>query len=143
MAYMDQERKAVIAKALKPVLAKYGVKASLSVRNHSTIVLTVKSGKIDFIQNYLKHDAQQARGRSLSDYQIDTIVKQQHLDVNPYWYHEHFSGQARNFLTEAFRALKSADWYDRSDAQTDYFDIAYYSDLNIGTWNKPYKLVAA
>lgn len=41
MAYMNQEKKAKIAALLKPVLAKYGLKGSLAVHNHSTIRLTV------------------------------------------------------------------------------------------------------
>jgi hypothetical protein len=140
MAYMNQTRKAKIATILKPILAKYGVKGSLSVRNHSTICLTVKSGKIDFIGNYLDTDAALPHGRHLSDYQIDTIRNQNHLDVNPYWFQDHYTGKAKAFLTEAFRALKGADWYDRSDAQIDYFDTAYYVDVNIGKWDKPYEL---
>ena len=32
-------------------------------------------------------------------------------------------------------------WYDRVHAQVDYFDTAYYVDVNIGQWKKPYKLV--
>lgn len=131
MAYMNQERKAKIASLLKPILAKYGVKGSLSVRNHSTIVLTVKSGKIDFIENYL------ADGKCKDE---SYVRRYGSLDVNPYWFQEHFTGNAKAFLTEAFRALKSADWYDRSDAQIDYFDTAYYTDINIGKWNKPYEL---
>jgi hypothetical protein len=42
MAYMNQQKKAIIASKLKPVLKKYGVKGSLKVSNHSTIVLNVK-----------------------------------------------------------------------------------------------------
>jgi hypothetical protein len=37
--------------------------------------------------------------------------------------------------------MYSADYYDRSDAMTDYFDTAYYVDVNIGKWNKQYKVV--
>ena len=51
MAYMNQEKKAKIAANLKPVLKKYGIKGTLSVRNHSSISLNIKSGKIDFIAN--------------------------------------------------------------------------------------------
>ena len=138
MAYMNQERKAKIAAALKPVLAKYGVKGSLSVRNHSSIVLTLKSGQIDFIENFIKTDEDSTIGRKMEQSQIDYIREKQYLDVNPYWFHEHFTGRAKDFLTEAFRALKAADWYDKSDAMVDYFDTAYYVDLNIGKWNKPY-----
>jgi hypothetical protein len=48
MAYMNQEKKAKIAAKIKPLLKRYGLKGSLAVRNHSTIVLNLKSGKIDF-----------------------------------------------------------------------------------------------
>ncbi len=138
MAYMNQERKAKIATALKPILSKFGVKGSLSVRNHSTIVLTLKSGKIDFIENFIKTDADSIVGRKMAQDQIDYLRKNQSMDVNPYWFQEHFSGDAKSFLTEAFKALKSADWYDESDAMTDYFNIAYYVDVNVGKWDKPY-----
>jgi len=139
MAHMSQQKKQVIAKALKPVLAKYGVKGSLRVRNHTAIVLTLKSGKIDFIENFINADRGLAN-RQLDQRQIDYIRKTQCLDVNPYWFHEHFDGKAKAFLTEAFKALKSADYYDRSDAMTDYFDTAYYFDLQVGRWNKPYEV---
>lgn len=122
MAYMNQEMKATIAKNLKPVLKKFGVKGTLSVSNHSTIVLTLKSGKIDFFADY--GDSEDARKFG--------------IDVNPYWFHEHFTGKSKQFLTEAFRALKSANWYDESDIQTDYFNTAYYFRINVGKWNKPY-----
>ena len=122
MAYMNQEMKATIAKNLKPVLKKFGVKGTLSVSNHSTIVLTLKSGQIDFFADY--GDSEDARKFG--------------IDVNPYWFHEHFTGKSKQFLTEAFRALKSANWYDESDIQTDYFNTAYYFRINVGKWNKPY-----
>ena len=48
MAYMNQEKKAKIAANLKPILAKYGMKGTLRVHHHSTIVLTLQSGPIDF-----------------------------------------------------------------------------------------------
>lgn len=141
MAWMNQERKAKIASNLKPVLAKYKLKGSLRVRNHSTIVLTLKSGPIDFIENFIKNDANSNIGRKMNQTQIDYLRKNQSMDVNPYWFQEHFSGVAKDFLTEAFKALKSADWYDESDAQVDYFNTAYYVDLNVGKYNKPYEFI--
>ena len=134
MAYMNQERKAQITKALKPVLAKYGVKGTLSVRNHSTICLTLKSGKIDFIAN-------SNRVCGSSHYQVSHGFRPNtsgYSDVNPYWFQDHYDGDAKAFLTEAFKALKVAGWYDNTDAQIDYFDTAYYCDINVGKWNKPY-----
>jgi len=143
MAYMNQERKAKIATAIKPILSKYGVKGSLSVRHHSSIVLTLKSGKIDFIENFIKTDADSFVGRKMDQSQIDYIRKNQSLDVNPYWFQDHFTGDAKAFLTEAFKALKSADWYDESDAMTDYFNTAYYVDLKVGKWDRPYEVTNA
>lgn len=142
MAYMNQEKKAKIAALLKPIMAKYGVKGSLSVNNHSTIVLTVKSGSIDFVENYIKTDAEKPYAKHFSEDQVAYIRKNQSVDVNPYWFQDHFTGKAKSFLTEAFRALKGADWYDESDAMVDYFNTAYYVSVNIGKWNKPYVLTA-
>lgn len=137
MAYMSQEMKAQINAALKPVLAKYGVRGSLSVRNHSTIVLTLKSGRIDFIGNF--------NANAINRYPAGNRVipaNSTDIQINPYWYHEHFTGTAKDFLTDALKAMKSAGWYDRSDAMVDYFDTAYYVDINVGKWNKPYVVEA-
>ena len=136
MAYMNQERKQKIAQALKPILAKHKVKGTLSVRNHSTIVLTLKSGAIDFIGN-----SNRVCGNNF--YQVQRGFKPNDIgydQVNPYWFQDHYDGDAKAFLTEAFKALKSADWYDESDAMTDYFNTAYYVDVNIGKWDKPYEV---
>lgn len=138
MAYMNQERKATIAKAVNPILAKYGMKGSLSVRNHSTIVLTLASGSIDFIGDL--NDERFLLQRTSEE--IDEMRKDYNLDVNPYWYQEHYTGTALSFLSEVIPALKSADWYDRSDAMTDYFNTAYYFDIHVGKWDKPYTLTS-
>lgn len=121
MAYMNQEKKARIAAAVKPILKKYGVKGSLSVRNHLAICLTITEGKIDFVK----------------DYGADSKFG---IQVNPYWYQEHFTGRSKEFLSEVIPAMYSADYYDNTDAQIDYFDTAYYVDVNIGKWNKQYKV---
>ena len=137
MAYMSQERKQQLAPAIKAVLKKYGVKASIAVRNHSTLVLNIKSGKIDFIENFIATDANVMHGRKMSQDQIDYIRKNKSLDVNPYWYKEHFSGKAKAFLMELFPVMNNGN-HDNSDIQTDYFDVGWYVDVNIGRWNQPY-----
>lgn len=122
MAYMNQEKKSKIAATLKPILKKYGVKGTLSVQNHSTITLTITEGKIDFNK----------------DFGGDTRFG---IQVNPYWYQDHFVGEAKKALSEIIPAMYSADYYDNTDAQIDYFDTAYYVSVNIGKWNKSYKVV--
>lgn len=142
MAYMNQERKAQISAMLKPVLKKYGVKGTLRVDNHSTITLNIKEGSVDFIQNYVD-TVRTLHGRTPNEDSLKYMVEKQYLDVNPYWYHEHFSGRAKSFLKEAMDALKGAGWYDRSDAMTDYFDTAYYVGISIGQWKKPYQVTGS
>lgn len=129
MAWMDQEKKQLIAPQVKQVLKKYRVKGSLAVRNHSTLVLNMKSGSLDFIANF--NEVSKTRGP-------ESRLAEGSLDVNPYWYKEHFSGRSLEFMKELFTAMKGDIWYDKSDIMTDYFDTAYYIDVNIGAWNKPY-----
>jgi hypothetical protein len=141
MAYVSQERKQSLAPAIKAVLKKYGVKGSLSIRTHSSLVLTIKSGKIDFVENFIETDSKVLHGRKMSQDQIDHIRKNQSVDVNPYWYHEHFSGKAKDFLKEVLAAMNKGN-HNNSDAMTDYFDVGWYVDVNIGRWNQPYVYVA-
>ena len=139
MAYMSQEKKAKLAPAIKAVLKKYGVKGSLAVYNHSTLVLNVKSGPIDFVENYIQTDIDKPYGQKMAIDQVNYLRKQQALDVNVYWYKEHFSGKALKFLEEIVPLMNTGN-HDRNNAQVDYFDVGWYIDVNIGRWNKPYQV---
>lgn len=131
MAYMSQDRKAQIAPVVKAILKKYDIKGSLAVDNHSSLVLNIKSGPIDFIGDYNKTVGEQPGGFRTGS------PAEKYIQINPYWYHEHFSGKAKKFLAEALKALNVGN-HDNSDAQTDYFDVGWYVNVNIGRWNKPY-----
>ena len=140
MAYMSQERKQQLAPAIKAVFKKYGIKGSIGVHHHSTLVVTVKSGGIDFIENYIETGAAKPYGKpDMSAQQIEYLRKNSSLDVNPYWYKEHFTGQAKAFLSELIPAMNMGN-HDRSDIQTDYFDVGWYVSIHIGRWNRPYVL---
>ena len=137
MAYMSQDRKTKIAPVVKAICKKYGVKGSLSVRSHSTLCLTIKSGSIDFIGNSNK-----VCGKS--HYQVANGFKPNtsgYCDVNPYWYQDHYDGKALRFLKEVLAAMNDGN-YDHSDIQTDYFNVGWYVNVNIGRWNQPYQLTA-
>jgi hypothetical protein len=140
MAYVSQELKAKLAPAIKEICKKYNIKASLAVRNHSTLVLNVKQGDIDFIENFISTDKEKPYAKYMTDDQIAYLRQKQILDVNPYWHKEHFSGKALEFLREVIPAMNAGNW-DKSDIQTDYFNVGWYIDVNIGKWNKPYALV--
>ena len=116
MAYFNQEMKKERANDVKAVLKKYNVKGTLSVSNHSTFVVTLKEGAVDF----------------------GTTREQ----VNTYWIERNYEDNptAREFLLELKEAMMTGN-YDRSDVQTDYFDVGFYVSINIGAYGKPYKVV--
>jgi len=64
-------------------------------------------------------------------------------DVNPYHYDRTFTGESKEFMEELFTAIKTAGaWYDKSDIMVDYFDTAFYIDVQLGSWAKgPYTVV--
>lgn len=130
MAYISQQDKKIIADNLKKVLHNSGLKYSLRIRNYSCIVMTIKSGPIDFIGDYNETVSEKKPNAVAHDY----------LSVNPYWYQEHFSDKVKSVLDKIITAIKSAGWYDDSDIQSDYFNTKYYFDINIGDWQKPYQV---
>ena len=125
MAFVSKEDKAILAPGIKAVLAKYKVKGSISVRHNSTLVVKVTKGELDF-----------------SEYMMRGEYPRNYIEVNEYWVDEHYSGSVLQFMAEMIAAMKGADFFDESDAQTDYFYRSHYVDLNIGTWIKPYVFTA-
>ena len=115
MAYMSQENKKTLAPAIKSVLKEYNMKGSIAVDNHSTLVVNLKEGHIDFGS---KNDS-----------------------VNTYWIDKHYTGIAQQFLNELKDAMMTGN-YNNSDIMTDYFDVGWYIEINVGKWNKEYVLTA-
>jgi len=135
MAFVSQDLKKTLAPHIKAVCKKYGVKATLAVRNHSTLCLNIKSGSIDFIGN-----ANEVCGND--HYQVSrgfTPNKSGYDNVNPYHYKNHYSGKALKFLSEVIPLMNYGN-HDNSDIMTDYFDVGWYVDVNIGKWDQPYIL---
>ena len=48
MAYISQEDKKELAPAIKKVLKDFGMKGSISIRHHMSLVVTVTEGILDF-----------------------------------------------------------------------------------------------
>lgn len=138
MAYMAQDRKKAIAEKLKVALKDSGLKYTLGVHHHSTLVMKIQSGPVDFIKNY--NDTVKATtrfGQHPGSFQEATT----YLDINDYWYKEHFTGKALELLQVIIPILNDGN-HDNSDIQTDYFDVGWYLSVKVGTWEKPYQLAA-
>ena len=119
MAYVSKETKKELAPEIKKVLAEFGVKGTIRVNNHSTLVVTLRK-----VPTGLFTPKEIADG-----------------GVNVYHIERHFEGAAKKFLTKLLAAMKGTKWYDRTDAMIDYFDTAWYNDIKIGEWNKPVEIV--
>ena len=104
MAYMSQENKARIVALCKPILAKYKVKATFSVDNHSTVICTIKTGGL-FTEPY-------------------------HYYINEYAIERNFEGIQRDFLVELRDAMMDGN-HNNSDIMTDYFDVGWYISIRI------------
>lgn len=134
MAYMSQEKKKALAPGIKKVLAKYGVKGTLSVDNHSSLVLTLKSGKIDLMGQVNAISKEQSERR----YPNFKWTPSEYCDVNHYhldWWDGY--PETKAFLTELVAAMNVGNW-DKSDIMTDYFDVGFFVHINVGKWNKHY-----
>lgn len=126
MAYVSQEMKKELAPQIKAVLKKYGMKGSLAVRHHSSLVCNIKSGKLDILG-----------ALGASEYERD------YVQVNPYWIEENYDNpQVVAFLTELKAAMEGPNFFDHSDPMTDYFHRSHYIDINVGQFDKPYVLEA-
>ena len=115
MAYMNQETKRELSPAIKAILKKHGFKGSIGVRHYSTLVVNITSGPMF---------AKLPSGRSYC--QLSAGLN---LDM--------FEGEEREFLAELGNAMMIGN-HDNSDAMTDYFDVGWYANINLGKWDKPY-----
>ena len=131
MAYISQEDKKALAPKIKSILKQYGLKGSLSIRHHSTLVLNIAKGGIDFIAEANKKNKEIADRRGTPMY-----VCEDYIQVNTHSPETY--GKRSQVLSELVDAMKGPTWFHESDIMTDYFHVAHYVDINIGKWNKPY-----
>lgn len=118
MAYMNQTKKSEIAALLKAVVPA-GWKYSLAVRDLSVLVMTIRSAPVDLI-------AATYPGRN--DVTVTRVTCEIMKDRD---------------LAATFEKILSAlntGNYDRSDSQSDYFDVGHYVYLKVGHWDKGFKV---
>ena len=138
MAYISQDQKKERLPAIKSILKKYGLKGTDGIRNHSTLTVNIRSGELDLIGMENEERTKNAEGR-LAPFDIPRLVRDNYFQVNTYHVSDYENETMRNLFTELVSAMKGKEWYNRSDYSTDYFDISFYVDINVGNWDKPYQ----
>lgn len=137
MAYMNQKMKATLAPAIKAVLNKYKVKGTIAVNNHSSLVVTLREGELDLIGEANRFNKEYAERRGERFYEVKGYYQ-----ANAYRPDTYADNTVGDFFRELTAAMRGKLWYDNSDIMSDYFDTAYYLDINVGKWNKPYVFTA-
>jgi len=134
MAYMNQDKKKEIAAELKKFMPK-NWKYSLRVRDHSAIVMTIRSAPVDLVK---EHEAKRAaKLRNHPDFMPRT---DRYVSVNPYNADESFT-ESQELINKIMAALNLNN-FDKSDIQSDYFHVGHYVAVNIGTYDKPFEVKA-
>ena len=125
MSYISTEDVKKIRVALKN---EFGKKLKFGVRKSSgghSVGVTIKSGTVDFsdiMRNNNFYDQVQVNQYHLQNYGVHKSLFEK--------------------IVEIIKTAPSKEWYNNSDPMIDYFDVAFYFDLNVGDWNNPYKKVA-
>lgn len=141
MAYISKEQVQEKRKLISALCKEYGVTATVSGANSSTLTVTIRKGKIDLLGNYVDTvagnwiNSQQQKDNALF------YKKRGYMTVNHYCIDWQFSGIAMDFMMELLAIMKIGH-YDHSDSMVDHFNIAWYIGINIGDWDKPYILTA-
>jgi len=141
MAWVQKDTVTKVREALKVLNKEYGMKTSVSGTNSSSLKVRILSGKIDFVQNrldMLEGDMRYSEEEK-ANHRLYLTKFNSGIQVNHYWLDTSFSGVALEYL-EKVKAIMSVDHWDKSDIQSDYFNCAYYMNIDIGKWDKPYEL---
>lgn len=131
MAYMSQEYKKELAPRIKAVLKKYGLKGTISVRNHSGIAVKIQSGKVDF-RNDLNTQDEYTERRFTGEFGVQ---------VSPYSIDRNWGGESRNCLNELVEAMRGPHYFNDSDIQTDYFNRSHYVYITLGGNKGVYQVI--
>lgn len=141
MAYISKKQVQEKRRIITALCKEYGVTATVSGSNSSTLTVTIRKGWIDFLGNHVGTvsgnwlNSQQQKDNALF------YKNKGYFKVNEYYLEKQFSGIALDFMMDLLAIMKIGH-YDNSDSMTDYFDTAWYLGINVGDWNKPYILTA-
>lgn len=125
MAYMYKELKNEIVAEVKKVLPK-NWKASFAIRNLSTIVMTIS--KADFVlEDFVKC--------------TDMHKKYGHMELNVHNLDKCAKSEELNQIFKKIGEALNCKNHDNSDAMTDYFDVGYYVDIQIGSYKKSFTTI--
>lgn len=140
MAYISKDQATAKRAAIKAAFpAKDGWKISVVNDNFSTLRICITEGPIEFQKHPKLEGSDFWRDRTKTEAITHEGVNHLRLradDHNPIYPEATFT-----FLKKIAEIAMEGN-HDNSDAMTDYTDVGWYVDLDIGRWDKPYRQVA-
>lgn len=138
MAYISTDDVKHIRNELKKELPQY--KFSVVRDHHSSVTISLMKGPAFNDYEYFDRYNNVTKTANLSD--------GEHHQINQFHLEDFYGKENAEILSKIDTISRTAPaknggkvWYNDSDIQTDYFDIAYYVHINVGKWNKPYEVV--
>ncbi len=126
MAYLDPAKKKDLDRQVKAVAKEYGVKLTTRTVSYMTYNITLRQSKYAFKNTVENYDGQQVQRRN----------------INHVWLKDNkqLTEEEKEFITKLKNIVFSKEngYYDHTDAQMDYFHTAWYLDIELGTYDKPY-----
>lgn len=118
MAYISAEEIDVIRKELKAAFpAKQGWKFLISRSHHSGINVAIAEAPLELRNN----------------------TDEAYENVNEHWISERANKESIVILKDMLKIINKKN-FDKSDLQSDYHNVGFYTNLSIGKWDKPFKL---
>lgn len=116
MAYMSKEHAATIRNNLKKNFPNF--KFSVTIHHHSSINVSLMKSPLDF-------------SKDIED------SGHEYIQLNQYYFERYSHSDT---LEQIYQIINEGN-YNKSDIQTDYFDVGFYVHFNIGQYDKPYQQI--
>ena len=140
MAYISTDDVKHIRNTLKKEFPQY--KFSVVRDHHSSVSINLMKGPAFKDFEYFDKYSGETK--------VGTLNDGEHHQINHHWLEDFYGKDNAKILGKISEIAHTAPamnggkkWYNNSDIQTDYFDIAYYVHIGIGKWNKQYEIVEA
>lgn len=133
MAYISKNEVKNIREKLKKEFPKY--KFSVTNKDGLGIDICLISSDLD-----LKKDLKKGYLDTDREQQELERIENGYLVINPYSIKDKWNGKTLEVFEKTLDIAKSQGWYDKTDSRIDYFDTAYYIDINFGKYDRPHQV---
>ena len=150
MAYIGAKETAQIRKKLKAKFPDW--KFSVVCRHHTGVDVSIMAGPVDFYNEKVADNSTSGVfHKCLESGQYVNVRKKEpfftgneqargHKGINHYFCGQH--GKYEKLFKEILEIIlygSDRKWFDDSDSQTDYFHTAFYVNMQVGKWDRPYE----